>query len=169
MALVTFALPLVLNTPANAAPTRAPSDPPLEIPDPASAAVQLGIVAPPCQTKHCQLLRAAWRQYDGVGPRPEIVAAISVHESGFAGAFGFGIVSARYGYRTFADVDVAIGDFIDLVSAPGRYGRAWSVRGDDGAFLRALVDAGYATDRDWPRKILWVADFMSAHPDYTGP
>ena len=131
-----------------------------------SAVSATGMTVADPTTKFQRVLTAAREQFDGVGPDPEIIGAIAIHESGFSGPVGFGILGSR-GYRVDADVAAAVADFTALVSS-GRYERAWAVRGDSEAFLNALCDAGYAgpEGRAWVPKIIWLRDWMMANPGW---
>lgn len=116
------------------------------------------------ESKFCRIVRAAEDADSGIDPY--LIAAVGIHESGFAGPIGFGIIGGHGGYRTDGDVSAAVESFLALVSSPGRYERAWSHRDSSVDFLNGLVDAGYAgpEGRGWPPKILWLREFMIEHP-----
>lgn len=122
----------------------------------------------PCDgldTKFCRVMRAAADADDTWDVLT--VASISIHESGFSGPVGFGILGPRGVYATDYSASAAVGYFLDLVQGP-RYRTAWSLRADPIGFLNALVDAGYAgvEGRGWPPKVLWVRDWMLDHPSW---
>ena len=126
-------------------------------------------VEPPCTaaTKYCRVLIAATEQFDGVGPDPEIVSAVAVHESGRTGSVGFGIVDGHGGYLAHNDTAASVHEFLGLVSG-GRYAEAWDARGDDVVFLHRIVAAGYAEDKAWAGKILWFRQYLNEHERWEG-
>lgn len=150
-----------------AAVNAAPTDPWLEptiLTEQSDGGTSPSLTCPTPTSKFCRLVRAAEDADSGLDPY--LIAAIGIHESGFSGPAGFGIVNGRGGYRSDYDASSAVGDFLSLVSASGRYERAWLVRSDNAAFLNAICDAGYAGPerRNWTPKILWIRDFMIEHP-----
>lgn len=59
-----------------------------------------------------------------------------------------------------------IDNFINLVSNSPNYADAWANRSDPVKFLQGLMQGGYATDPDWPTKVMAI--YNEIMPRFTG-
>lgn len=67
-------------------------------------------------------------------------------------------VAIRDGFRAYPSLDAAVQDFVSLVSNSSRYKAALGAGEDVGAYGRALIAGGWATDIDYVHKLETVAD-----------
>jgi flagellar protein FlgJ len=65
-------------------------------------------------------------------------------------------------FRSYPTLDAAVHDFVSLVSNSSRYKAALGAGEDSGAYARALIAGGWATDIDYVQKLQSVAEGPSA-------
>lgn len=142
-----------------------------------------------------QLGAGATRAYGKFGIDPVILLAIPVNETGINGAANpknnplYGIkcydssdpncvqlptwemgpngehIPTTSGFQ-LGTAQQQIDAFITLVSTAPRYADAWANRNNPAVFLQKLKDAGYATDVDWPVKVMAI--YNQILPRFTG-
>ena len=61
-------------------------------------------------------------------------------------------------FRVYQNLEESFDDFVGFITENSRYHGAQDIDGDSEAFIRALHQAGYATDPEYPEKVLQVYD-----------
>lgn len=68
------------------------------------------------------------------------------------------LVAHQSTFRSYANIDQAVNDYVGLVSASGRYRAALNAGDNVAAYAQALSAGGYASDRDYAAKLMAVAN-----------
>lgn len=79
--------------------------------------------------------------------------------------YGQGRVNIQDTFRAYGSPAESVADFIDFLETNPRYAKAVEIgksSGDPAAFIRAVHQAGYATDPAWSEKILSIARTVPA-------
>jgi flagellar protein FlgJ len=71
-------------------------------------------------------------------------------------------VSINAAFRAYPTLDAAVHDFVSVVSGSQRYRAALGTGDDTGAYARALINGGWATDIDYVQKLQSVASGAAA-------
>jgi len=61
-------------------------------------------------------------------------------------------------FRAYDSPASSLSDYVDFIRSNPRYQQALASAGDDHAYIRAIQDAGYATDPDYADKIIGILD-----------
>jgi flagellar protein FlgJ len=67
-------------------------------------------------------------------------------------------VRERAEFRAYDSPRDSFADYVDFLRGNARYAPALEAAGDDAAYVRALQDAGYATDPAYADKILSIIE-----------
>ncbi len=71
--------------------------------------------------------------------------------------FSGGVLQNRVSrFRAYASPAQSMADYVDLIRSSPRYQPALSLAGDDQGYIRAIQDAGYATDPNYADKIIGI-------------
>ena len=77
--------------------------------------------------------------------------------------FDHGIaVKQKADFRIYDGIEQSFADFVSFISDGDRYQKAMKVAADPEKFIRALQDAGYATDPQYANKVLQVMKSISS-------
>ena len=71
-------------------------------------------------------------------------------------------VAVNGAFRSYPSLDAAVRDFVSVISGSSRYKDALGTGEDAGAYGRALIAGGWATDIEYVQKLQSVADGASA-------
>ena len=78
-------------------------------------------------------------------------------------------VNTRDTFRAYASPTESFGDFIQFLRDNPRYAGALQQTDNPEGFIRAVHQAGYATDPNWSNQVLAIAQRAQGVPAYAGP